>query len=87
MGLSKPKIKKKKKSSQNHCAVEVSLGKLVNVFSNRTEKVDLTTLTITLNEKKKSSGKVSGFFGTVIVCFVYFCHMASSLSQEEEKKN
>lgn len=37
-------------------------------------------------EKKKSSGKVSGFFGTVIVCFVYFCHMASSLSQEEEKK-
>lgn len=44
---------KKKKSSQNHCSVEVSLGKLVNVFSNRTEKVDLTTLTITLNEKKK----------------------------------
>lgn len=45
---------KKKKSSQNHCSVEVSLGKLVNVFSNRTEKVDLTTLTITLNEKKKN---------------------------------
>lgn len=84
MGLSKPK---KKKSSQNHCAVEVSLGKLVNVFSNRTEKVDLTTLTITLNEKKNPQEKYKAFLEQLLYALCTSAIWLLLFLKKRKKKN